>query len=330
MEITRKINSKSKKHIFFYKNRKISNKKTLDRIHSLKIPPAYRNVKISNNPNSKVQAIGTDSKKRKQYLYNKKHTEKQTKLKFSDLVYFGKKIKKIRKDINKNIKKCHSNKKLVSDKDCIISIVLYLIDKCNFRVGCDKYKTLYNSYGATTLNSSHFKFDKNKTTIEFVGKKGVTNKTSIKNPVMCNLLQFICVKNKGEFVFYYNNNNDKIKITEKHINNYLKKYHKSLSVKMFRTWSANHILLKELLKLDIPNTPEEAKKNVNMSIKKASINMHHSASVSKNSYMNNEIIDLYTQPNSNKFVRLIEFFRKTNGELPDITRLLNLILKQIN
>ena len=288
MEITRKINTKSKKHIFFYKNRKISNKKTLNRIETLKIPPAYRNVIISNNPNSKIQAIGTDSKKRKQYLYNKKHTEKQKKLKFSDLVYFGKKIKRIRKDINKNIKKCYKNKKYLDNKECIISIVLYLIDKCNFRVGCDKYKTLYNSYGATTLNSSHFKFNKNKTIIEFVGKKGIINKTSIKKPDICKLLKFICSKNKGEFIFYYYNNKDKIKVTEKHINNYLKKYHSSLSVKMFRTWSANYILLKELLVLDIPKTSEEAKKNVIWQIKKQPKNINISLLFSKIGNMINE------------------------------------------
>ena len=57
--------------------------------------------------------------------------------------------------------------------------------------------------------------------------------------------------------------------------------------------------------------------------------MHHTAHVSKKSYMNNEIIDLYLEDYS-KFKKLIEYFRKENGNLPNIDRLLNLILSEIN
>ena len=40
--------------------------KTIKRIKSLRIPPAYNRVTISNNSRSKIQAIGVDDKKRKQ------------------------------------------------------------------------------------------------------------------------------------------------------------------------------------------------------------------------------------------------------------------------
>ena len=56
--------------------------------------------------------------------------------------------------------------------------------------------------------------------------------------------------------------------------------------------------------------------------------MHHTSVVSKKSYMNNEIIDLYLK-DSKKFERIVNFFRKKNGDLPKIDRLLNLILKYL-
>ena len=83
-------------------------------INSLSIPPGYTKVKISKNRKSKVLAIiGEDSKQRKQYIYNPEHIDKQKDLKFSDLIYFGKKIKRIRKDILTNIDSCskQSNKR---------------------------------------------------------------------------------------------------------------------------------------------------------------------------------------------------------------------------
>jgi len=318
---------------FIYKNKqskkKITDSNTINRIKSLRIPPAYKNVFISLDPNSKIQATGIDTKKRKQYIYNKTHVEKQSKLKFQDLIIFGKKIKRIRKDINNNIYKCSKNPRLLTDKNTIISIVLYLIDYCNFRVGSIKYKNLYNTYGVTTLNKDKFKFDKNSVYIEFIGKKGITNKSKITNKSVYNILQRLCNYN-FDFVFYYTDDkNNMFRITEKHINDYLKKYNKNITVKMFRTWNSNYILLKELLKYNLPNTDSEAKKNISVAIKKAAEKLHHSSTVSKKSYMNSELVDLYLN-NTNKFVRLIEFFRKTNGNLPSISRLLNLILKMIN
>ena len=66
MNIIRLFDKKTQK--FSYKNKIstkiISDPKTLERIKSLKIPPAYTDVLISNNPSSKIQSIGTDTKKR--------------------------------------------------------------------------------------------------------------------------------------------------------------------------------------------------------------------------------------------------------------------------
>ena len=56
-----------------------------------------------------------------------------------------------------------------------------------------------------------------------------------------------CPKNNQEFLFSYYSDNEKkyISITDKTVNNFLQSnYHKSLTVKMFRTWNANNILLK--------------------------------------------------------------------------------------
>ena len=69
-------------------------------------------MRISRNRKSKVLAIGEDSKQRKQYIYNPEHIDKQKDLKFSDLIYFGKKIKRIRKDILTNIDRCTKNNQI--------------------------------------------------------------------------------------------------------------------------------------------------------------------------------------------------------------------------
>ena len=78
----------------------------------------------------------------------------------------------------------------------------------------------------------------------------------------------------------------------------------------------------------VPQDEKQAKKNINMAVKKAASQLHHTANVSKKSYMDNEIITLYVE-NPMKFKRLVESHRKRNGNLPTISRLLNLVIMSI-
>ena len=139
----------------------------------------------------------------------------------------------------KNINAASQNHELLFNKNTLISIAIYLIDNCNFRVGCDKYKKLYNSYGVTTLNKSHIKMDKGKMIIEFVGKKGVQNKSNIKDKKICKLLTQICRKN---------NKNTYLKLILKKGLEYrahkflFKRFHTKIKVKMFRAGTQTHII----------------------------------------------------------------------------------------
>ena len=328
MDIVRLNNNGSFRYIN-KKTRKKIHDRHLPRIQSLRIPPAYRRVRISYDPKSKVQAIGLDDKERKQYIYHPNHLEESREIKFTDLINFGKKIKRIRKDMNHSMSSFVNSGQRLPTRDDVINLVLFLIDKCNFRIGSDKYKQLYNTYGATTLNKRHLQFKNKCVDIEFVGKKGVTNKSRVTHPVCIRFLnKMCCIYGHNEYLFcYQDSQNNTHRINETQINNYLKKYHKNISVKMFRTWAANHILLKKLLELSLPETPQEANKNVIEAIKKAAELMHHTRNVSKKSYMNNELIDMYlTKPQ--EFVKIFMGFRKSNNKFPTTDRILNLFLTE--
>ena len=83
----------------------------------------------------------------------------------------------------KLIMSCDSIDKLLS-LDYQIAMILFIIDRCNFRVGCEKYKDLYNSYGVTTLNSDHLLL--NALQLEYnLLEKGVDNSALISNKYMC-------------------------------------------------------------------------------------------------------------------------------------------------
>src|SRR5690349_18111230 len=61
----------------------------LQRIKSLVIPPAWRNVRICASPNGYLQAVGWDARGRKQYRYHPRYRETRDQVKFSRLIAFG-------------------------------------------------------------------------------------------------------------------------------------------------------------------------------------------------------------------------------------------------
>ena len=145
--------------------RRITDKSTLKRIREMRIPPGYSKVKISKKTD-KIQAIGVDDAGRKQYIYSKKFVKEQQEIKFQDLIQFGKRIKRLRKDVKHHISKWGD----IYNREKIICMVIYLMDNCNFRIGTEEYKKLYNTYGAT-INKNHIIFKENEAEIRFVGKK---------------------------------------------------------------------------------------------------------------------------------------------------------------
>ena len=331
MEVRRAlVDSNTKKFRYFHKSTKktIKHKKTLLRIKSLKIPPNYRKVKISKSPTSKVQAIGEDTKGRKQYIYHPDFVEEQQEAKFQDLIHFGKSIKRIRKDYKRVIESntnLYNGGKLNEEK--IISLVLYLLDECKFRIGTEEYKKKYQTYGATTLNADHILFKGDEVVISFIGKKSVANTKIIKNESVKKMLEELCHRNRNkEYLFYYHDNSgDSKHINSNKITKYLRKYHKLLKPKMFRTWNGNSILLKYLLQQPIPKTEKEIKINLREGIKKVSEQLHNTIAVAKKSYCNSVIYETYLNDNE-QFFRFIDENRKLNGEKKTTDRILTLFL----
>ncbi|HVO75372.1 MAG TPA: hypothetical protein VMT35_15190 [Ignavibacteriaceae bacterium] len=76
---------------FIYTNsagKEVSNQKLLKRIESLVIPPAWENVLICSNEKGHIQAVGRDSKGRKQYIYHPFWSELSSSNKFGKTCRF--------------------------------------------------------------------------------------------------------------------------------------------------------------------------------------------------------------------------------------------------
>lgn len=274
---------KKKYNKLIYINRKgkeLKEKKKLELIQSYAIPPAWNDVVIDFN-NKDLFAVGIDDKGRKQYKYTINHNENSKKEKFCNLIHLGKYIDKIEKDVNKIIRK-NSDSELL-----YIALIIKIILICNFRIGIEDNVKKYNSYGISTIEKKHLKFNK-EFKIEFNGKKGVFNSCVINEPVIQSIMKKL-YKQRKNTIFIFNQK----KIGIKEVNQYLQSFNDNISSKDLRTWNANIITIHELLKLKlkIPVHEKERKKVLNTIIKeKTAIELHHTPTVCKKEYL---LYDLY-------------------------------------
>ena len=352
------VNPKSKKKQFIFldkHNTQIKDPETLSRVKKLVIPPAYTDIKIANNPNNYLQAVGIDDKGRKQYVYKKSFVDKQSKNKYCELKHIGEKIIQIQKDVRALM----LSDKPIDDKNKMIALIIYILNTCYFRIGNIHYFNEHQSHGVSTLQTKHLTFKNNKLEIEFIGKKGVLNTCSLDDALSVKLLKELYNLSKKEkrthnFLFYYRNKDDKnndelhlIKPTD--INNFLNQYHPDITLKMFRTWGANYIFLEEIIKkknefMEIANLKKmkndsnsklnsslnstsalnskekigkESDKLIKEIIKTIALRLHNTPTVSKKSYLDNNLVQIYLENPKSFWMKI-----KTSNNKNDLTVLL--------
>lgn len=272
---------------FYVKNKKPITNKDRERIMSLKLPPSWNNVWISGDKTSDIQAVGIDSKNRKQYKYNEKHIKLAEREKFLRLYDFIKSLPKLDKMLNIH------QKLNAYDKRKVITTMLYLVKELHIRVGKEQYAQHNKSYGISSLKKTHVKIVDGVAKFDFKGKSNQRHHYSVKKRQIVEHLKLLS-KLDGEKLFQYIDENNKIrKITDVDLNQYIQSnMGPDFTIKDFRTFAANYYFVKTLLKKTKP-TNNNIKKNIINAIKISAKHLGHTHNISKKSYIMNYIVSLY-------------------------------------
>lgn len=309
-KIVPKSSKKYKNNARYYLDGKlVIDTKKINRFNSLYIPPAYVNVKVAKSPKHKIQAIGEDTRGRKQYIYHPDFVRELSQRKYDSITKLSTKIVEIETDNNKIIKditsRCHLDSNKLKYPDDYFPIIIMLLLKYHFRIGSHKYERENNSYGIITLLKDHIKLlEGNKYCIEFIGKKGIVNKViDIDKTVYGILRLLIQQKNNDDHLFCYLDGKNKKYINSDDIKSYLyNRYHSYITPKMFRTWYANYYLLSHLKDLyrkksELMQTGMNQKQRKEL-IKDCTVfvseKLNNTPAISKKSYINSRLLEIAT------------------------------------
>ena len=164
MKIFYQINNLGQKKSHFFNSKKESIRESQLPSTVKKVALGFPQAVLFDPPlHNKIYAYVIDSRGRKQYFYTKEYKDGMESEKYSH-------FPKIIPIVEKLLHQCGRN----SGEDEVCKSVL-LMNECNFRIGHEKYKKMYDTDGALTINHKHIHPSNNKIDIRFLGKKKEEN-----------------------------------------------------------------------------------------------------------------------------------------------------------
>lgn len=270
------------------RGRLVRDRKMLDRIRSLAIPPAWTDVWICPRANGHIQATGRDVKGRKQYRYHDDWSRHASETKFDRLPAFARALPKLRKRVETDL-----NRRGVS-RDKVLATAVRLLEITLIRVGNARYAKQNRSYGLTTLNKRHLDLDGTALTFAFKGKSGVEHEVRLRDRRLATVVRSLRDL-PGQQLFKYRDAEGALcAVTSDDVNAYIREaMGDGFSAKDFRTWAGTVSAARALREAEPPTSPTDAKRRITVCVKAVAGLLGNTPTVCRSSYVHPAVFDLY-------------------------------------
>lgn len=266
----------------------VKGKGDLERIDSLRIPPAWRDVHISTNPRAAIQVWGFDARGRKQYKYHPRAVEKGELRKYYRVRQMARDLPTLRARIQRDFRR----RELTKDKVC--AGIVRLIAHGFFRVGSEKYQKENNTFGITTMRKSHVAVIDDMVEFEYKGKRSITQRNVV---VAKELARFVTalIKTPGPRLFRYLDENGKwSNIDSRDVNEYIEHIANfPYTAKDFRTWGGTLRAATVLAELGKGKSRSERKKNVVTAVRLVAAELGNTPTICRKSYVHPVVVMKY-------------------------------------
>lgn len=203
----------------------------LERVHSLAIPPAWRNVKIAASPKAKLQATGVDAAGRTQYLYNPAWRARQEARKFDRALMLAQRLPRLRRAVTRDIRGARG------PRIQALAAAIRLVDRAGVRVGSRRYARENGSFGVTTIQRRHIAVDGQRIAFDFPGKSGTRWRFKLRDPDLAAYLEGLPRRRPNRPALGYDDGDGFQRIGASAVNEYLRDITgMEASAKDLRTW----------------------------------------------------------------------------------------------
>jgi DNA topoisomerase-1 len=269
--------------------RRIRDRAVLDRIASLVIPPAWRNVWISASANAHIQATGQDARGRKQYKYHPRFRALREAAKFDHIRRFGERLPQLRARVRRDLGCRGPSKRKVA------ALVVELMQRTCARVGNECYAAENGSYGLTTLRNRHAQIHGATVRLKFKGKAGKIQDVGFDDARLARIVRS-CRDLPGQHLFQYADRDGRYHpLSSSDINDYLRETTgESFSAKDFRTWNGTVLAVQALSASEPCTTARAVKRTLKLALEGVAAELGNTVAICRKSYVHPSVIGQFT------------------------------------
>jgi DNA topoisomerase I len=236
-----------------------------------KVPPGWRDVWMTTDAQSPLQAVGRDTKGRQVYLYSAEHMGLAAAAKYARLRAFGKAYPSLLKRIKRDMPTSEA------------ALALYLITQTGFRIGSNaETRAAVKAFGASTLKCAQVGVDGDSISFDFTGKKGVRVNKTIKDKFLADSIAGRCRAGPDKRIF---------DTTDDAIRAYLSAISGSrgFTVKDFRTYLGTLAAFRKINSMPVPANSGETKRYKREVGKTVAKELGNTPAIALNSYVSPEV-----------------------------------------
>ncbi len=260
----------------------------VERIESLVIPPAWKDVWISPRAGAKLQATGLDAAGRRQYLYHPDFRAQQEQAKFDKLVRFAEAVPQLRQAMGEHM--------MLDPFDCdrVCAVAVRLINMAWFRVGSDRYAKESRTHGVTTLTRTHVSVRGNRVAFKFRAKHKVQVRTSLVDVELAEAIKDLLAQPGRARLFRYGRNGESRNLTGAVLNAYIRQHMgEEFTAKDFRTWGGTLTAAVALAEHGVVETDAEAKRILANVMRSVGERLGNTPAVARSSYVSPAVVEQY-------------------------------------
>jgi DNA topoisomerase-1 len=269
------------------RGRAVHDRRGLERIRSLAIPPAWTRVWICPDPNGHIQATGRDARGRKQYRYHPRWREIRDEVKYGRLIPFAEALRTIRRRTASDLRK----NGLPREK--VLAAVVQLLEKTLIRIGNEEYARQNHSFGLTTMRDQHARIKGSTVHFEFRGKSGIRHAIDLQDRLA--RIVKACRDLPGYELFQYVDERGARQVIDSaDVNAYLKETTgQPFTAKDFRTWAGTVLAAEQLAACERCRNTSHGKRMINNAIAEVAKRLGNTKAVCRKSYVHPAILDAY-------------------------------------
>ena len=268
----------------------IRDARTIRRLHAMAVPPAYREVRYSPDPNSLLQAVGRDAAGRLQYRYHADWEKVREQRKAHRLAKLVSALPKIRRNVSATLSGDEPTREFA------LAAVIELIARTAIRPGSESYARLNGTRGASTLLKSNVTLEDDSVVLTFKAKGG---KAVRKECNAAKLVRAIGILRSlpGRRMFQYRDASGTLRaVNTTQVNSFLRDIAGiKISLKDFRTLMASAVALESLSRITPAASARGRKKQVLQAVRAAADQLSNTPAICRKSYVHDTIVTAFEE-----------------------------------